>query len=614
MSSPELAFEPPHARRWRASLAVAMLAHALLTAWLALARFAAVHNRTFDLALYARMAWGLMHVEAWDPIVGGNFVGGHASLVLLPLGVLGWMFGAVPVLIAVQSAAVALAAWPVARIGARRFGPAGGFAAGLAFLLYPNLGHTTTFEFHPGTVAVLPLCWALDALDRKQAKQLLWWCVAVVSCRASLALQTLMLGLLAMLAAPELRPTGKRIALYSAGYFAVWQLALVPLFGQSAASSENLHFGQWGGSPLGVLPTLFRAPGTVLSHFSAPERLTYLLRVLAPLGFLPLLRPAVLLVALPPLALNLLSQFPTATALDEHYLTFAVPPLVVAALDGLHALLARMPDPRRARPLSLAVLLLAAVAANALCGGLPWSRDFVVADITFDDWSASSRKVFALVGPSASVQAPDSLLPHFAERWLVSRVPPPEREADFVVFDVRYRQRFVHNEDLLRTVEEPLLRTWLARPDHGLVFADRNLLVLRRGQRPRSGLVTRYFLGFAPPDLGIALTDCLAVTDAELRGQVLTLQLVARKRCPGDLALHLGADHKPKRADLLFDGLLSTAQLARGDLMRSQHTLSAAERSAILQRGLNLGLLRSSGARPHHEDPISVEVPLRVVR
>src|SRR5262249_54142184 len=151
--------------------------------------------RTFDLALYARMAWGLVHGEAWDPIVGGNFLGGHLPFVLAPLGLLGVVLGTVPVLLVAQSLAIALAAWPLAQLGARRLGRAGGIAAAAIWLLYPNLGHVATYEVHPGTLAVWPLCCAIDACDRKRPCALAWLCAATVACRASLALQTFVLGL-----------------------------------------------------------------------------------------------------------------------------------------------------------------------------------------------------------------------------------------------------------------------------------------------------------------------------------------------------------------------------------------------------------------------------------
>lgn len=606
-----------HASQDRASQAIVLaliVAHAGLTAWLALARYASVHNHTFDLALYTRMAWGLAHAQAWDPIVGGNFLGGHVPFVLVPLGFLGRLVDLVPVLLVTQSLAVALAAWPVARIGARRLGRAGGVVTALAWLLYPNLGHVTTYEFHPGTLALLPLCYALDAFDRGQPRALALSCLASVACRVSLALQTFVLGLFAVTGAPTLRRHGRAIALGSVAYFALWQLWLQPRFGHAPLAAADLHFGKWGGSPLGVLPALLRAPAQVLEHFGAPARLRYPLLVLAPLAFLPLAQPRLLLVALPPLMLNLLSEFPTASALYSHYLTPAVPALVVAAIDGLAALLARIPSWRGARAAGLCALLLAAAVSNVFAGGLPWSRDFVASDFAPDSATNSARQVISLIGPDASVQAPDALLPHLAQRSLVCRVPPPERGTDFVVLDLGHRARFAQQENLLRTIEEPLVRMWLARVDHGLVFADHKLLVMRRGISPRAGLVQRYFAGFASPASGLALTDCLAVQHAELKDTRLELLLVARYACPRDLALRLGADDKPARVELLFDGLLSPAHLTRGDLVRSSYQLSSAERDAIVMRGLHVGALRSSGARPRAFDPVSVEVPLRVLR
>jgi uncharacterized membrane protein len=612
-STPQGAHAARDAAAARAIVLALIAVHASLSAWLALARYASVHNHTFDLALYARMAWGLAHNQAWDPVVGGSFLGGHLALVLAPLGWLGWLIPLVPLLLIAQSCAVALAAWPLSRFAARHLGSAGAVLAALVWLLYPNLAHVASYEFHPGTLGLLPLCCALDRFDRAQPRGLALFCLAAVACRASLALQTCALGLLAAFSVPALRRTGWSIAIASLAYFALAQFVLQPRFGQVAQASADLHFARWGGSPLGVLPALVRTPAAVLAHFAAPERLRYLVIVLAPLGLLPLARPRYLWVAAPPLALNLLSEFPTASTLYSHYLTPAVPALAFAAIEGLAALLVRAENVRASRAIGFGALLGCAAIGNALAAGLPWSRDFVASDFRADSFTKSAWQALALIGRQASVQAPDALLPHLAERTLVARVPPPERVADFVVFDVRYRRRFAMHEDLLRTLEEPLLRSWLARTDHGVVFADPELLVLRRGISPRTPRVQRYFAGTTDPESGVTLTDCLASLGAELRGTQLTLQFVARSRCPHDLAVRLGVDDRPPRVDLLFDGVLSPAHVIRGDLLQSIHAVSPAERRAFEELGLRVGLLRSSGARPRPSDPISVRVPLHVV-
>jgi hypothetical protein len=381
--------------------------------------------------------------------------------------------------------------------------------------------------------------------------------------------------------------------------------------------SADLHYGKWGGSPFGALTALLHTPGVVFAHLAAPERLSYLPRVLLPLALLPLAAPRYLLVALPPLALNLLSAFPTASALYSHYLTPAVPPLVLGALAGAEALRvrlagwrARLPAPPAPERLSLGLLLAAALAGNALASGLPWARDFELADYHAGASTPARLAVLARIPAGVSVQAPDPLLPHLAERRLVFRGPPPERAAEYVVLDVAHRRRFAHQESLLRTREEPSVRGWLARPDHRVVLAKGDLIVLHRGESPRGGLVRSYFIGRAPSGSGRALTACLAIRGAQLRGKHLELDLIARSACPADLAIRFGPDNLPSRVDLLFDGLLSPAQLSRGDLLRSRHALSVAEQVAIEQHGLYVGALRTSGARPSPGDPRAI--PVRV--
>src|SRR5690606_5560195 len=99
----------------------------------------------------------------------------------------------------------------------------------------------------------------------------------------------------------------------------------------------------------------------------------------------------------------------------------------------------------------------------------PLSRDFDRAAFEPDAASYAARKVLAAIPDAASVQAPDPLLPHVAERPIVRRAPPPEAGTDYVVLDVSHRERYARSEDLLRTMEEPIVRRWLARPDHALL-------------------------------------------------------------------------------------------------------------------------------------------------
>lgn len=576
------------------------LGQGVLFAALGLARWASFHNRTFDLAFYTRIAWGLRHRDTWEPIVNAHVHGLHLSPLLVPLGQLGRFFGTAPVLIVAQAAALAAATLPLARIGGRHLGTAGAVVGALAWLLYPNVGHVAGYEAHPGSMAALPLAWMAWAIDRGHGQALVLSALGVLACREDLALVSVLgAGVFAWRYRGQWAPAAL-VATGSLAWALYFLLVLHPRHAPEVGSLQ-LHFGRFGDTSTEVVLHLATHPAELLAHLSTPARLAYLPTVLAPLALLPLLRPSWLVPTLPVLAVNLISDWPTTTQLDVHYLTPALPFLVAGALDGAGRL------PRFGKwP-----LLAAALIGHALAGGTPLSRTFDAAAFRPDADTLDARAVVASIPPEASVQAPDALLSHLAERRQLRRSASVESGADFLVLDVGHRLRYSAREDLLRTTEEPQARSWLAREDHGLRLAAGRYLLLERGRPPRAGVGAHALVGHADPDQGQPIAACLAVLGARLEGAVLHLELVGRERCPNDLALRLGTGWRPRRVDLLFGGWLSPSHLERGDRLESRHQLREHELAAIRRHGLRVGALRSSGARPEHEDPTSVAVPIR---
>lgn len=544
---------------------------------LALARYLGFNNRTFDLAFYARMAWGMVRLDFWDPIVDAHHAGLHLSPVLAPIGALGVLMGTVPALLLGQSLACVLAAERLGVMGVRHLGGYGWWVGALALLLHPNLGHVATYEAHPGTLAILPLAWAIERLDAKSARGFGWACVGVLLCREDLGLMTALLGVLAWRAG--MKRVGLSVAVGSLVYVGLFVAVLHPKLAPETGSFEA-HFGPWGDGFGGMLASWVTDPMRLVSHLVAPERLLYWLVMLGPLAMLPLGGLRWLLPALPIFAINLLSHFPTTTNLDSHYSTPALPFMVAAAIVGL----ARFADRVRAG----AALAVALVLSSVAFGVRPTHH--------FDrggEQEASAR-IVSRVPDDASVQAPDPLLAHLAERERVHRAPPPDRNADYVVLDLRHRERYRHREDLLRTAQEPDVRMWMAKPSYGVVLHDPPWALLERGADPRAGLE----IVDVDAELRHRLCACLSVARArQLDAERVELVLIATSACPNDLALRID-DH----VELLFDGAVSPAHLRAGDRVRSVHHHSSGD--------LRVGALRSSGARPSPEDPIQVTIPV----
>ena len=630
---PATAPSPPAASprptpRWARNAGLVLIgAAAAIFFSLGYARYRTFHNETFDLAFYGRLAWGFAHMEGWEPIVGAHWLGLHISPVLVPLGLLGLLFDTPTVLLATQGMALAAAAWPLGRIAGRRFGALGQLVAITAWLLHPNLAHVAGFEFHVGSLAVVPLAWAVDALDRGHAKHLAMAVVGVLCCREDLALLTMMLGLLAWAdgrratSSPAgsswcLGRTGGLIALFSLAYLLLFFLVLHPLFAP-AHGSMDLHFGKWGAGLIGAVLGALGQPAALWAHVIAAERLWYLPAMLLPLAFLPVVSPRYLLIAMPVVAMNLLSDFPGTATIESHYLTPALPAFFAAAILGAERVCRPIPRLRRAVLIALGA---AALGTHVCTGGTPLSISFDGRAFAPDERSHAAARIVAAVRDGESVQAPYALMAHLAERRRIQAAPPPERVTDVVILDAGHRQRLAHSEDLLRLDEEPVVRGWLARTDHGLVAAEPPYLMLRRGADPWGPIASAYVVRRGARSEGIArhrLSACLALIDVELLRDHARFDFVALGTCPSDLAMRFGPPNRhsarlpvgrPDRVDLLCDGLVSPAKLRRGDVIRSTHELSAAEAAAIRAHGMRIGLLRESGAPPEPSDPLAIDL------
>lgn len=552
---------------------------ALTFAAFALLRLHTFHNRTFDLAFYARMAWGWAHFQFWDPFLDAHVLGEHVSPVLLPLGWLGMIFGSANVLLVAQAVAAAIAAGLLGRMAHRRLVPLGlsqGYWLGAAgLLLHPNLPHVLTYEAHPGTLALAPLAWLVERVDAGDARGALLATLGVLACREDLALLTAMAGLVAMTTAIGPR-RGALLAALSITYLALFVFWLHPTYAPSLGSFD-LHFGRWGDTPGEAVRGWLSDPSDLFAHLGEHRNLTYLPRVMLPLLLLPLLAPRWLLVAAPVLAINLVSTFPTTPNLDSHYLTPALPAIVGAAIAGL----ARLPE--KLRPWALPGAVLATTVAVLWVGPRPWHQAYWP-----DARTDASRKLLTNI-EAGSVQAPDPLLAHLAERPRVHRAPPPDRGADQVVLDVSHRARYAGQESLLRTIEEPLVRAWLARAEYGVVAHEPPWLLLRRGADPRARLERSDQQGD-----GQALCGCLALLAAQHTGGELALHLQATGPCPDDLALRFDDGS----AALLFGGEVGPRHLRAGDRVVSRHRHA---------RPTTVQAIRSSGAPP---EPGDVPVPL----
>ena len=217
---------------------------------------------------------------------------------------------------------------------------------GVAMLLYYPLWANALFDFHFDHLAVPLLAAFFIACERRRFGWATVAAAALVLLKEPFAFQTVACGLYFGWLAFHLRGSGvsKRLIVFGA-LLALWGGGwiygvthwLMPYFGDGGLDSLQSGAFSWLGSSMSeMILTLVSRPDRVLFEiFSMPGKLVYLGVIFGLLAFLPLLRPAALIVALPLLMISMLSRLDNYYSYANHYTAGVIVPVIVAFRDAL---------------------------------------------------------------------------------------------------------------------------------------------------------------------------------------------------------------------------------------------------------------------------------------
>jgi uncharacterized membrane protein len=379
------------------------------------------------------------------PIVsfwGYHVLGGHADWILYVIAPLYGLHADVHWLLAIQALSLAGAALPLGLL-ARQAGlsPAPIRAVVLSYWLYPLVFNLNLFDFHPEVMALPGL---LGAVWAARARHWGWFiaCVLLVlGCRDALALTVIFMGL--WLGWFERR---RRFGIAALGLGLIWfgfaTQVLIPHFRPGGVESVT-RYGYLGRSLGEIIQNLLLRPDLVLGRLLSVDALVYLALLLGPLAWgLSRRHLAPLLVLVPTLLMNLLSDSAAQRDLTHQYALPALPFLLVAAIAVLAegaqreaAGLAVIPPWRRPRWIMIwSAIGFLALAKFGFFGGKYLDR--------LDTWRPVRQAVAQITTPGP-VLTTSYIVPHLAHRprldYTKDNAPPPNLQGfDYVLLNLAH--------------------------------------------------------------------------------------------------------------------------------------------------------------------------------
>ncbi len=449
----------------------------------------------------------------------------HFEPILFPISWIYFFWPSPKALVVLQTLVVATGAYPafwLARLRLRS--ELAGVAIALLYLLYPALNQAVVYDFHAVTLTAAFLMFMLYFMYTRRTLWMFVFAILAMACKEEMPLVIIMFGFWSILFQRRWR-SGLGLMVLGGGWFLLGFLYVIPHFSPTGA---HLLISRYDGikallKKYGIVHLLLKPKLFLQPYVLDPDHAAYLHILLAPSGYIPLpgalpplyllfLAPWILILAIPSVAVNLLSSSQNMYSGLFQYSAEIVPVLIFAAIEAIMLILwvvqfvtshlkgrekkdvvadegvvARLSRRSwvntRMLQSGLLVALLSFSVFSAMRldfsfhGQLPYSYGFQWPQET--PHTELAQKFINMIPSTASVSAQTKLVPHISQRKTIYMFPygVDHAESDYIFLDITGDvYPYFGSTNYIREV-----KTVLRSGHYGVVAAEDGYLLLKRG-------------------------------------------------------------------------------------------------------------------------------------
>ena len=380
----------------------------------------------YDLGMYDQAVWLLAHGRQFMTVRGMDVFGQHANFGFILFVPFYWLGAGAQFLDLMNTIGVVACAIPIYFLGKRHLrSDWAGLILGAVYLFHFIPQWMIHETFHPENIAAPALLGAFYFASVGKWRAY-WWCVAfALIWKEDVGLYVLMMGLVVLLLY-KARRAGLGTMLVGAAWFLLTTRVVIPAFSPAGAVFDSL-FGALGPTATDVVinslkhPTLF---GHTLAQHKAEDGAV---RMIRPLGYVPLGAPVVMLMGLPQHIINFLSVQSFTWDPTAHYFMF---PFISVMAAAVRTVISRS---RVWMAWLLMAVMVIGVASTQDQGVGPWTLN---SRIGFWPTVSTPRDhevatLLARVPAGVAVSTNSLYVPHLAHRAEIYTFPNPWRSSNF---------------------------------------------------------------------------------------------------------------------------------------------------------------------------------------
>jgi uncharacterized membrane protein len=399
---------------------VFVAAYVVFFSALSFLKFYAFGYYDWDFASDITVLWNSIHGDfLYYPFLEQNIFGAHLYLIILFILPIYALLQSPLCLLFLQSLFLGLAAYPLYLFARTKVPKTAALVVSVLYLLYPSVGFINLFETHFEIYEIFFIFFALYFFEKERFVKFMGFLVLAAMCKENVSFVIFMFGIYGFFRKRRLRWVLTPMV-FGAAWFLIAVKGIIPYFARDARLYQegfifSVYYKHLGATMTEMLTTIIAHPVAVARFALTPEKIVYLFRLFAPVGFLSFFGLGPLLMTVPIFMQNLLSSAWTHAQIQYQYAGLLIPFIFASLVVALKRFW-EVAGFVRYRFVAL-VFLLAASTTAGICFKAPqFSLPSYFASFRIDEGARLRRELVALVPVRAPVIATFRFLPWLANR------------------------------------------------------------------------------------------------------------------------------------------------------------------------------------------------------
>ncbi len=484
-------------RKIDGGLVIVLLAIAAYTVFLSFAsicRYQSFHA-TYDMSVMVQTIWntsqGRILIESVNfGYPTPRFWYAHWEFIYIPIAIFYRLWSSPLLLLILQTFVLAMGALPIYLLAKDHLSnKLVATLLAISYLLYPALQNSNLSDIHGVTFSTSFLLFAFYFLQKNKAFPFSIFALLALLCREDVALILLMMGFYCIFILKK-RNLGIAVSLISLLWFIAFiqrswlrtKLGFPPLV--YPAETPPSHWAHLNGEGRfsDVLIAIFTHPLRVLKTIFNFENLKYLIKLLAPVGFISFFNWQTLILAAPTVIINVLSDWLSAKGIEAQYTATVTPFVFISAVYGIKKLAGLS---KRKFNVSSEIFVGSVILSLSLFAFLSKSNVFSLKKWRATDHHRRAEKIISQIPRESSLSADSFLRAHAAHRQRLFALPDSMYSADYILYDflsihVKYKQSNSFEALILPPINEPILQL-LNNRDYGICKYDDGIALFKKG-------------------------------------------------------------------------------------------------------------------------------------